>query len=109
MNRKEKRTLTKRLHTTPKVIESVLALQKLGEIHSKKLKHGTKVRIDFVKIKTRKSPFKQTYLDFIEAHRHDVFTVEQDTTEYTYIVTLAEDTTNPMWYFHVNDLNKVEE
>lgn len=109
MNRKEKRTLAKKLHTTPKVVEAALALQKLGEIKAKKLETGDRVRIDVDRIKKRKSPFRQNYLDFIEDHRHDVFTVEQDTTPYTYIVTLAEDATKPKWYFHTDDLIKVEE
>lgn len=109
MNRKERRVLAKRLHTTPNVIEAALALLKLGEIKAKKLETGDKVRIDVDRIKTRKIPFRQNYLDFVEAHRQDVFTVEQDTTPYTYIVTLAEDTTQPKWYFHADDLIKVEE
>lgn len=109
LNRKQKRALAKREHVSPKVIDSVLHLLKLGEIKAQHLEDGQKVKINVDKILARKSKFQQRYIDYLKEHRNQVFTVEHCEGEYSFIVQLVEDDTEPKWFWHVDDLIVVEE
>lgn len=109
MNRKQRRTLARKLHVPNATVDAALKLMKLDEMKSKRLEDGQRVRIDVDKIIGRKAPLSERFREFIDEHKKDVFTVEQNTTDYKYIVTLAEDTSEPKWLWHVDDLIVVEE
>lgn len=106
LNRKQRRAFAKKEHISPKMVNSLLNLLKLGEIHAQHLEDGQKVKINVDRILSRKSPFHDSYVAYVKEHKDQVFTVRHCEEEYQYIVRLEED---PKWIWHVDDLIKVEE
>ena len=108
MNRKQRRALARKLHVPYATVDAALKLMKLDEMKSKILEDGQHVRLDVDKI-TARDNLSERFRTFVTEHKRDIFTVEQSTTDYKYIVTLAEDDTEPKWLWHADDLIVVEE
>lgn len=76
------------------------------------LKPGDKVRINVEQIKKSANykHYNEPYRQFIEEHQHDVFTLEAiPDNNLKNVFQLAEDTSDPKWFFCGLDLSKLAE
>lgn len=85
-----------------------LAYQKRYDDTEPLLTEGTKVKLDVDKILSTKQRrhLSQKYIDFVNTHKDDVFTVEYESRfgDEPGIVLLKEDDTDPKWLWWAGEL-----
>ena len=85
-----------------------LAYQKRYDDTEPLLAEGTKVKLDVDQILSTKQRrhLSQKYIDFVNTHKDDVFTVEYESRfgDEPSIVLLKEDDTDPKWLWWVGEL-----
>lgn len=108
MNREERRKIAKRWHVKPEMVTAFEQMLKEAT-EAEPMPDGQKVKLNVGKILVNENVLKPAYKDFVREHADDVFTVEKTADNYTHIVTLVEDTTEPKWFWKTTDLIAVEE
>ena len=105
MNRSEKRKLAKMLKISYQDLMNAVNFQ-IEDITIEQLPEGTRVKLKVDDILKRKEELTDTFIEWVENHKDDVFTCERDPSlpDDTKRVILKEDTTEPKWLFHVTDL-----
>lgn len=108
MNRAEKRKIAKQLKMSYSDLVEALDF-KIENITVEELPEGTLVRLKADQILEKRNELSEKYIQWVEENRNKIFTCEKDHTlpEDSKRVVLKEDTNNPKWIFHVNDLELV--
>ena len=108
MNRAEKRKIAKQLKMSYSDLVEALDF-KIENITVEELPEGTLVRLKADQILEKRNELSEKYIQWVEENRNKIFTCEKDPTlpEDSKRVVLKEDTNNPKWIFHVNDLELV--
>jgi hypothetical protein len=119
MNREQRRKLNLTSNES-KVFEELVNMSKVKKALDdwKPIPEGTKAKLNMVKITSHPDWNPNTtdwnhrrYVDWINAHKDDVFTIKYDP-KYKInpqMLCLKEDTTNPQWLFHESDLIVLED
>lgn len=108
MNRAEKRKIAKQLKMSYSDLVEALDF-KIENITVEELPEGTLVRLKADQILEKRNELSEKYIQWVEENRNKIFTCEKDPTlpEDSKRVVFKEDTNNPKWIFHVNDLELV--
>lgn len=110
MNRQQIRKLAKEYKIPFKTLREQIAQMdpEVVKVNLEDLPNGEKVRLKVDRILEHKDSLSQDYIDFIENNRDTVFTVKKYDNgagkENSKRFTLNEDTTEPKWIFHLEDL-----
>ena len=110
MNRQQIRKLAKEYKIPFKTLREQIAQMdpEVVKVNLEDLPNGEKVRLKVDRILEHKDSLSQDYIDFIENNRDTVFTVKKYDNgvgkENSKRFTLNEDTTEPKWIFHLDDL-----
>ena len=114
MNRKQKRTLAKKLGMSYSDLIESLNFQ-IVDMQVDQIPEGTKVKLNYDRIMEHKDELSEKYIKWVTEHKNDIFTVEFDplkkekqTADYNSFVQFVEDETKPKWLFWAGDLIPVE-
>ena len=103
MNRADRRALAKRLHVDYMFVTALERMMQ-EEVDVAELAAGQKVKVNAEKVLGVKIKLKPKYRQWVIDHQDEVFTVEVPDGAGKHICTLAEDTTEPKWFWKTSDL-----
>ena len=116
MGRTERRKQAKRIQrrhpgvTFKNALKTATAMEIVSMKSNLQAGDKVKIRVDHIKESVNYKNYSERYREFIEAHKDDVFTLEEvDDKRLQNIFQFVEDENDPKWMFCGIDLQKVEE